>query len=250
MAVAVRSVAHTGWASSSGNVNIAMPSTIVAGDLLYMFFMTDGGESITPDFITSAAFSDNPYDNNAWLVPSASSTLSALQVAILVATGTGAEASTYPFAVGGSANGVAHVLAISGAQVNNNSGPLDKNHTWTVSGTAGTSHVAPSQTPVNPNCLLLTHFVAAPSLNSSSAYTVPSGMTSQFQGPDSTTSPFYYALTSSQVLSGSGASGTKTATLSTSSQWFAMTSLVMPSVVRAPAGHMVRGGALRKASIY
>jgi hypothetical protein len=222
MTIAVRSSALSGAASISGTLVVTAPPNIFPGDLLYVLFGTDGASPPTPATVSSG-WTQESYDAPSWLIPSPAD-LGALHLAVLTKVAGINEPSTYTFNVGTGANVIASMMAISGAAT----AQLDVLPAYNSVNTASTSHVANSNTPASMGDLLICHYICAPSLNSTTAYSPASGMTVQHQGPDDSSAPYYYFMTSTQVLTSTAATGTKTATFVSSQDYWVMTVLLRP----------------------
>jgi hypothetical protein len=240
MVLSVRSTSYAGGDSlSTSTLSVPAPPTIFPGDLLYCFFASDGYSP--PSVATiSPGWTQESYDAPNYLYPSPSD-LSELGICILTKIASSSEPSSYTFNLGTDSNVMISIFAISGATAVY----LDVGPAYTSTSTASTSHVAPSVTPVNTGDLLISHFICAPSLNSPTDYTVPSGMIQRHQGPDSSSAPYYYSLIATQLLTSTSATGTRTATFVQSQDWWAMN-----VVIRAYAPSIIQMSGFEHGSSY
>jgi hypothetical protein len=110
-------------------------------------------------------------------------------------------------------------------------------------GTASTSHVCPSVSPVGSDDLLLCGAGMSP--DAAGNYTAPSGMTKESEVDVGT---FSTAATFSQVLSASGATGTRTATSSVSQIWCSATIALRGVPTPAARTNVVNQAAIIRAS--
>jgi hypothetical protein len=202
--------------SNAGNalpsLTIPTPAGTTAGDLLVATVAHQGGSGrgMTPPAGWSAVPNTDVYEGtnariHAWFKFAGAS-----------------EPSSYTFTLtGGSQDTAGGIIALSGA---NAVSPINVSAGQSNGSTGSTSVPAPSVTTTVPNTLLL----YAGALNVAAAWTQPPFMSEQFERATSGT--YKVSIESAtQPLTAAGATGTRTATLSTSGRSVGITFAIAPS---------------------
>ncbi len=213
MAIAVRSSAVGVQAASGSPVSVTKPTGTASGDILVAIHFLDV-------FGTVAAMTAPAGWTQTGI--SYSGTGSCMGKA-WYRVADGSEGASFSF--GQNDTSVCTVVACSGG---NTTTPIDIAASWSQGGSAQTAHVAPSISPTGSASLLLCGF--ASTCDAVLTYTPASGMTEL----QDAWAQFALGSVDSLVLSASGATGTKTATCSgTSNNEFTTVSL---AIAAAAAG--------------
>ncbi|MFC5996960.1 hypothetical protein ACFQE5_22370 [Pseudonocardia hispaniensis] len=207
MAIAVRATS-TQWGEGVSSVNVTKPTGTTSGDLLVAVQFCDysastGSAMTAPAGWTQAGSTASTPGGSFHPVGK-----------VWYKVAGGSEPSSYTFGSSSSSSSVISVLALSGADT---STPIRVVPSWST-GSAGTSHVAPS-IPVGSGqadgdlllCAAASDYYDSGRGNS---YSPPSGMTERTD----ISAQFTYTSVASLALTGTGATGTKTFTANRSSQ--------------------------------
>jgi hypothetical protein len=213
MAIAFRSAGSI--SSSAATTSLAVtPGTIVAGDVLVLILSARGGTGVT-GVSAPAGFNSVRRDNRG--------TSTAVQVWTKTAS---SESGTYTVSWTGSNNANLAILAYSGVDT---SAPVD------VSGSTGGASTAnpatPDVTTVTPNTMLL----AIISVGSGGTWTAPGTMTERVDAPSTAASNNQTLGVFEEVIAATGATGTRTATVSTAGQYVATAIALKPSATSITA---------------
>jgi hypothetical protein len=213
MPVALRSTS-TGTASV-GNITVTKPSGVVDGD-----------------FLIAIAWSDDalvhPTAPAGWTAVGTAQSVSGVGVGKVWTQVAASEPASEVWTGSGSATSIVHVLACTGADTTG----LDAGPTWANSATASTTRTAAAVSPAGADDLLIVSFASLVNNAGADGYTVPSGMTEQYDGGDAT-NPYYSSALDTQILAASGSTGTRVSTATRSSKWQAVTLAVKSAAAAA-----------------
>lgn len=192
MAISVRSASKNTATGAGTSFTVPVPSGTAAGDLL-VAFTTCPSSNYTD--MTSNEFTQTGAD---------ASTANGAASRVWLRTAGGSEPANFTFGRTSGQSALGEIVALVGADTAN---PVDAALTWNT-GAANTSQAAPSVSPANTGSMLVCGWESG-ELGSPS-YTVPGSMTEQADQPNGN---FVQAL-ATELLSASGATGTRTATAS------------------------------------
>ena len=200
MAIAVRSVA-TGTNGSHTSVSVSAPAGVQASDLLVAVHFVDIFGT------TGSMTADSGFTQSGTTYTAGTTGNGSCHAKIWTAPGS----QSAPYTFGNDLTSCVTVLAITGYDTGT---PVDVAVTYSQGGSNQTSQDAPSISPTGGADLLICAFASTISAGTGPpTYTPPSGMTEQ----SDISSGFAFSEVATQVLSSSGATGAKTATVTLNS---------------------------------